>query len=151
MPSLTLIALLAAPLLLVLLGLRWVPEGTAYTVRRFGRYARTLSPGLRFALPVLERVSAPVALINHRVQLPLDAAQSSAPAAFYYQIVEPARAGERLDDIDQVVEREVRQFLDQALSAASRDIDALNGRVKQALNDRLATMGLRVTRCQLGA
>ncbi len=44
-----LLLIISVPLLAVLLaGLRRVPDGTAYTVRRFGRYARTLGPGLRF-------------------------------------------------------------------------------------------------------
>jgi regulator of protease activity HflC (stomatin/prohibitin superfamily) len=147
-----LLLLAAAPMLALLAGLRRVPEGTAFTVHRFGHYARTLAPGLRFALPLIERVSPPVALINHRIQLPLDGVGGAAQrAAFYYQIVEPERSGDQLDDIDNVVEREVRQMLDVVLDSAGRDVDALNGRLKQALNERLGALGLRVTRCQLGA
>jgi regulator of protease activity HflC (stomatin/prohibitin superfamily) len=148
-----LLLLAAAPMLALLLaGVRRVPEGTAFTVHRFGHYTRTLAPGLRFALPLIERVSAPVALINHRIQLPLESSDGAAQrAAFYYQIVEPERSGDQLDDIDNVVEREVRQMLDAVLDSAGRDVDALNGRLKQALNERLGGLGLRVTRCQLGA
>ena len=150
-PALT-ITLACLPLLAFLLvGLRRVPEGTAYTVHRFGHYARTLSPGLRFVTPLIERVSSPITLINHRVQLSLEANNAASPrAAFYYQILEPARSGDQLDAIDQLVEREVSQLLEAVLAAAGRDVEALNGRVKQALNERLGTLGLRVTRCQLG-
>ncbi len=150
-PELLVLAL-AFSVALVLTGLRWVPEGTAYTVSRFGHYARTLVPGLRFSLPLVERVSAPVALINHRIALQLGGDDASTQAAaFYYQIVEPERSGDQLNDIDRVVEREVRQCMDAALTAAARDVDGLNGRVKLALNQRLGSLGLRVTRCQLGA
>ncbi len=150
-PELLVLAL-TLPVALLLTGLRWVPEGTAHTVSRFGHYARTLAPGLRFSLPLLERVSAPVALINHRIALPLVAGDANSQrAAFYYQIIEPARSGDQLNDIDRVVEREVRLYMDASLTAAARDIDGLNGRVKLALNERLGSLGLRVTRCQLGA
>ncbi|MGQ0801831.1 MAG: SPFH domain-containing protein [Pseudomarimonas sp.] len=151
LPELLVLAL-ALFVALLLTGLRWVPEGTAYTVSRFGHYARTLAPGLRFALPLLERVSAPVELINHRIAMQLDGTDAASPrAAFYYQIVEPERSGDRLNDIDRVVEREVRLCMDATLTAAARDGDGLNGRVKVALNERLGSLGLRVTRCQLGA
>lgn len=153
MSSYLIISVAAALLFMLLLaGIRRVPEGTALTVSRLGRYARTLEPGLRFVLPGLERASKPVALINHRIQLPLDGGEASAkPAAFYYQIIEPKRSGHQLNDIDSVVEREVRQLLGASLVPAAGDIDALNGRVKQALNAHLGALGLRVTRCQLGA
>ncbi len=147
-----LVLVLALSVALLLTGLRWVPEGTAFTVSRFGHYARTLAPGLRFALPLVERVSEPVALINHRIAMQLDGGDAtSARAAFYYQIVEPERSGDQLNDIDRVVEREVRLCMDATLTAAARDSDSLNGRVKVALNERLGSLGLRVTRCQLGA
>ncbi len=150
-PEIILALAVAPTLALLLAGVRRVPEGTAFTVHRFGHYARTLAPGLRFALPLVERVSAPVELINHRIQMPIDASvEGAARAAFYYQIVEPERSGDQLDDIDRVVEREVRELLDAALASAGRDADAVSGRLKQALNERLATLGLRVTRCQFG-
>ncbi len=154
MLPLNLLLLAAAGLFLALLmtGLRRVPEGTAFTVRRFGHYARTLGPGLRFALPMIERVSPPVALINHRIQLPLDSrGDSTQRAALYYQIVEPERSGDRLDDIDALVEQEARRQLDLLRAAAGSDVELLSSGLKQALNTHLASLGLRVTRCQLGA
>lgn len=136
---------------LLLAGVRRVPEGSAFTVHRFGRYARTLAPGLRFALPLVERVSGPVELINHRIQLPLESGGEADGAALFYQIIEPERSGDMLERIDAVVEREARLQLDALLAGVSRDSELLNGRFKQALNERLASLGLRVTRCQLGA
>ena len=84
------LALLLLPLL-ALAGLRYVPEDTALTVHRFGRYARTLSPGLRFTVPVLDRIAHRVRLVGHQVEIPVRG-ESSARAAVYYQILEPQRA-----------------------------------------------------------
>ena len=45
----------ALPLAVAALGLRKVPAQRVLTVRRFGRYRRTLSPGWHWVLPVLDR------------------------------------------------------------------------------------------------
>jgi regulator of protease activity HflC (stomatin/prohibitin superfamily) len=97
--SALLIACLAfcAALALVLAGLRRVPESEAWVVQRFGRYARTLRPGWRYVWPLLERVSQHVALIGHRIDLPLHARGATSAtgqrATLYYQILEPERSG----------------------------------------------------------
>ncbi|MFN3672266.1 MAG: SPFH/Band 7/PHB domain protein, partial [Bosea sp. (in: a-proteobacteria)] len=40
------VALVALVILTIALGVRTIPQGYNYTVERFGRYARTLGPGL---------------------------------------------------------------------------------------------------------
>ncbi|MFA5684446.1 MAG: SPFH domain-containing protein [Lysobacteraceae bacterium] len=147
-PDIVIASVPALLFILALMSVRRVPEGSAFAIHRFGRYARTLSPGLRLMIPLIERVAAQVELINHRIQLPLDA-DDGQRAALYYQIVEPARAGDKLAEIDAVVEREARAQLSSLLAAAN-DPDAFCPNLKNGLNARLESLGLRVTRCQLG-
>lgn len=130
----------------VLAGLRRVPEGCAYTVRRFGRYARTLPPGLRFVLPLVERIGQRVSLIGHTVTL------HDAPlkGALYYQIIDPRQAGEALESIDQLVERTASETL-RGMSAPEACEPGFDQRVRQRLNQALADRGLRVVRCVLPA
>jgi regulator of protease activity HflC (stomatin/prohibitin superfamily) len=152
--SALLIACLAfcAALALVLAGLRRVPESEAWVVQRFGRYARTLRPGWRYVWPLLERVSQHVALIGHRIDLPLHARGATSAtgqrATLYYQILEPERSGSQIADIDHVVEAAAREQAD-ALALAGRDLDTMADRLKPLLNLQLGQLGLRVTRCQL--
>jgi regulator of protease activity HflC (stomatin/prohibitin superfamily) len=49
---------LAIALVPVVMGVRSVPRGYAYTVERFGRWVRTLGPGLDLFVPFVERVGA---------------------------------------------------------------------------------------------
>ena len=113
------LALLLLPLL-ALAGLRYVPEDTALTVHRFGRYARTLSPGLRFTVPVLDRIAHRVRLVGHQVEIPVRG-ESSARAAVYYQILEPQRAGNALDHVDTLVEQHALEALS-SLAATEGEI-----------------------------
>lgn len=143
--------LLPLGLLLVLMiaGMRYVPEDTVLTVHRFGRYVRTLTPGLRFTLPVLDKVAHRVRLVGHQVEVPVDG-NTLAHADVYYQILEPERTGDALERVDALVEHRATQALS-ALSGgeASNDSHHLAARLKQDLNHDLAALGLHVTRCNL--
>jgi regulator of protease activity HflC (stomatin/prohibitin superfamily) len=137
------VSLFALPILLALAcflsfvaSIRRVPEGSAFTVHRFGRYVRTLPPGIGFVLPVIERVGQRVSLINHAVPL----GENASEGAVYYQILDPRRAGEALESIDQLVARA-------AQDAAAQFSNV--GELRQQLNQRLGDRGLRVVRCEL--
>ncbi|HRP80240.1 MAG TPA: SPFH domain-containing protein, partial [Aquamicrobium sp.] len=45
-------------LLLIFAGIKTVPQGYNYTVERFGRYTRTLTPGLNIIMPFIDRIGA---------------------------------------------------------------------------------------------
>jgi regulator of protease activity HflC (stomatin/prohibitin superfamily) len=138
---------------LLLAGLRRVPEDTVCTVHRFGRYVRTLTPGLRFTFPFVDHIAHRVRLVGHQIELAPYAidGETAAQGAVYYQILEPERAGDALDDVDALVEREARSsLLALAAGPAARDeAAAMAARLKSDLNLRLGTLGLRITRCQL--
>ena len=138
---------------LVIASLRRIPEDTVCTVHRFGRYARTLSPGLRFTVPFVDRIAHRVRLVGHQIDLPpqpLDS-RTRAGGAVYYQILEPQRAGEVLDEVDALVAREATAQLAAIASteAASAEVAVLASQLKTDLNRRLERLGLRVTRCQM--
>lgn len=133
---------------LILVGLRYVPEDTAFTVRRFGRQLRVLSPGLRFTVPVFDRVTQRVRLIGHQVDVPLDGGRAT-HAEVYYQILEPERAGAALERVDALVEQHANEALSLLSANALGDIEVLAARLKLELNRNLSELGLRVTRCDL--
>jgi regulator of protease activity HflC (stomatin/prohibitin superfamily) len=133
--------------------LRRVPEDTVCTVHRFGRYVRTLTPGLSFTVPFVDRIAHRVRLVGHQVDLPPQRvdAHTHAGGAVYYQILEPERAGQALDEVDALVVREASAHL-AALAdneSAQPEVMALSSQLKTELNRRLGSLGLRVTRCQM--
>lgn len=145
----TLLLPFALLLALMLTSMRYVPEDTVLTVHRFGRYVRTLTPGLRFTLPMFDKVAHRVRLVGHQVEVPVDG-NTQARADVYYQILDPERTGDALEHVDALVEHLATQALS-ALSQAEEHPDShpLAARLKQHLNDDLALLGLRVTRCNL--
>ena len=129
----------ALPLAIIALGLRKVPAQRVMTIRRFGRYRRTLAPGWHWVAPGIDRAGLEVDLINHHLHV--SGADSSRPAEFYYQIVEPEKAGETLDRVDDWVASQARE----AMAETGQSPDQL----KTELNRRVGGMGLRVIRCSL--
>ena len=133
----TAVLLLAALLLVLALlatGLRRVPAQRVATVRRFGRYHRTLGPGWHWLTP-LERKGASIELLNHHLHV----SRGDREAELYYQILDPEKAGETLERMDDFVAEEARE------AAGARTTSEF----KLELNRRVAPKGLRVVRCAL--
>lgn len=128
-----------------LTGLRRVPDNSVVTVHRFGRFVRALGPGWRWTLPGLDQLGQPVCLIGHHLEIP---GESGTHAELYYQILDPARAGEALDRVDALVTDQALEAL-ASLPAANDDAPTLAETLKAELNRRLGRMGLRVIRCAL--
>src|SRR5207342_944568 len=104
--AMTLLLLLAALMLvlaLVATGLRRVPAQRVAAVRRFGRYQRTLGPGWHWLSP-LERKGASIELLNHHLHVD----RGGLDAELYYQILDPEKAGETLERMDDFVAEEAR-------------------------------------------
>lgn len=126
-----------------LTGFRRVPDNCVVTVHRFGRFVRALGAGWRWTLPGLDKLGTPVCLIGHHLDVP-DA--TGAHAELYYQILDPAQAGEALDRVDALVTDQVRD----ALASLQPDTaPGLADALKSELNRRVSRMGLRVIRCAL--
>ncbi|MBS0576586.1 MAG: hypothetical protein JSS45_09235 [Proteobacteria bacterium] len=143
------------PLVGYLLTVRRVPEGQAWTVHRFGRFARTLKAGRHPVWPLIEKVARQVPLTGHHLEVPTgDLSGVPASADLYYQILDPLPAGDGLERLDE----EIRRHADAVLAvvvAAQLPADAaapvLADALKAELNRRLDGRGLRVVRCALHA
>lgn len=134
-----LISSLSLLVVLVAAGLHRVPAQRVLTVRRLGRYRRTLGPGWHWIVPQLERTGVQVSLIGHHLHV--RGGRRPEQAELYYQIVEPEKAGETLDRVDDWVTAQTREALDQ--DCASPD------QLKTELNRRVSRLGLRVIRCSM--
>ena len=105
------IVLVFVVILTIAMGIRTVPQGYAYTVERFGRYSRTLSPGLGLIVPYVERVGKRVNVMEQVLDVPSqeaftrDNAGVTIDAAAFYQVLDAARASYEVSDLNQALLR----------------------------------------------
>ena len=57
-------------IILIFLGVKSVPQGMEYTVERFGRYTETLTPGLNFIVPVIDRIGRKINMMETVLDVP---------------------------------------------------------------------------------
>jgi regulator of protease activity HflC (stomatin/prohibitin superfamily) len=68
--SIFVIAFLFLVIVIVLMGVKTVPQGMEYTVERFGRFTRALRPGLHLITPVFDRIGAKMNMMETVLDVP---------------------------------------------------------------------------------
>jgi regulator of protease activity HflC (stomatin/prohibitin superfamily) len=75
-----------------------VPQGFNYTVETFGRYTRTLTPGLHILVPVMERIGWKMNMKEQVIDIPSqdiitkDNAMVTVDGVNFYQVLNAAKA-----------------------------------------------------------
>ncbi|MCC5886279.1 MAG: SPFH/Band 7/PHB domain protein [Gammaproteobacteria bacterium] len=160
--NLTILIAAGAGLLAVLLlvSMRRVPEGFAYTVERFGRYVRTLKPGLRWVWPLVEGIGARQDLRERRTNVALadlltrDRISLDADVACFFQVVDPARASYEVEQLEEALSALLGVTLRNQVAA--HDLDALlaarsrlGNELLAACEDTASSWGVHLTRVEL--
>src|SRR6201982_2009819 len=84
-------------LIFVIRALQSVPQGSEWPVERFGRYVRTLEPGLALIIPVVDRVGARMNMMETVLEVPSqsvitrDNAAVTVDAIVFYQVLDSAK------------------------------------------------------------
>jgi regulator of protease activity HflC (stomatin/prohibitin superfamily) len=154
------IAIVLLVIVTLAMGVRTVPQGYAYTVERFGRFSRTLGPGLGLIIPYVERVGKRVNVMEQVLDVPSqeaftkDNAGVTIDAAAFYQVLDAARASYEVSELQvallTLTMTNIRTVvgsmdLDELLSHR----DEINERLLKVVDAAASPWGAKVTRIEI--
>src|SRR6201994_3602213 len=149
-------------LLTVVRSVRIIPQARARNVERFGRYRKTLEPGLNFIVPFVDRVKAQIDLREQVVSfkgqpvITEDNLVVLIDTVLFFQVTDPRAADYEIVDyigaIEQITATMLRSVIgsmDLEESLTSRD--KINNMLRGVLDDASGKWGIRVTRVEIKA
>ncbi len=137
-----------------------VPQGYNYTVENFGRYTRTLTPGLHILVPVMERVGYKMNMKEQVLDIPSqdvitrDNAMVRVDGVNFFQVLNAARAAYEVDQLESSIVNltmtNVRTVmgsmdLDELLS----NRDHINAKLLEVVDAATEAWGIKVTRIEI--
>ncbi len=154
------LALLGFAAILILMMVKSVPQGENWTVERFGRYIRTLDPGLRFVFPLIDRVGSKINMmetvldIDQQEVITRDNAMVVADAVAFYQVVDASKAAYEVRELERslrnISQTNIRSVLgSMELDEALSNRDAINTRLLSVIDNASTPWGVKVTRVEI--
>ena len=159
--SLIVLFLIAVLVVLTLfLGIRTVPQGSVWTVERFGAFTRLLNPGLNLMVPFVERVGRKINVQETVLDIPEQAVITRDNAAvtvdgiMYYRVLDPAKAAYGAQNLVQALTSMAMTNIRSVIGAMDLDgalsgREEINAKLLVTLDHATAPWGVKVSRVEL--
>ncbi|WP_072391030.1 SPFH domain-containing protein [Hyphomicrobium sp. CS1GBMeth3] len=137
-----------------------VPQGYHYTVESFGRFTRTLTPGLHFLVPMVERVGHHVNVKEQVIDIPSqdvitrDNAMVRVDGVAFFQVLNAAKSAYEVDNLEHAIVNLTMTNIRTVMGSMDLDDllsnrDKINAQLLTVVDQATESWGVKVTRIEI--
>ena len=154
------LAILAVIVFYIMRAIRMVPQGYAYTVERFGKYTKTLPPGLSLITPFIDRVGYKQNMMERVLPVPSqevitrDNALVKVDGVAFYQVTDAAKAAYEINNLENAILNMVMTQIRTVMGSMELDHllsqrDEINHKLLGTVDQAAQSWGVKMTRIEI--
>jgi regulator of protease activity HflC (stomatin/prohibitin superfamily) len=154
------IAIVVVAILVVFAGIKAVPQGSHWTVERFGKYTRTLKPGLNLIVPFIDTIGAKLSVMELVLPVPTqevitkDNATVAVDGVAFYQVLDAARAAYEVQNLENAILNLVMTNIRTVMGSMDLDQllshrDEINVRLLSVVDAAATSWGIKASRIEI--